>query len=38
VHLGVVQGVFVQFRGYFGLCRVYFASETAQVELESGRV
>jgi len=33
-----MYGMFMSFGGYEGLFSVYFASETAQVELESGRV
>jgi len=39
---GCFQGLFTGcssgVRGHEGVCRVYFVSETAQVELKSGRV
>jgi len=41
--IGIVFGDYLRggaggFRGYGGKCRVYFVSETAQIELKSGRV
>ena len=42
MHVGVVQGLLRRclrgIRGYEGACRLYFVSETAQVELRSGPV
>jgi len=36
--LGLFWGCLGVVMGYEGLCRVYFVSESAQVELRSGRV
>jgi hypothetical protein len=35
---GMFRGCSGGIRGCYGVCRVYFVSETAQVELRSGRV
>jgi len=35
---GLFRGSSGDIRGYCGVCRVYFMSETAQIELKIGRV